>query len=83
MTIFYIFDNSYPDSYIDTAKLIPNALYTCDVYYYFWVIVMTSIKPCSHVLFKSPVLSAAPFDVFRWLEESLWWLLWEVGGGGT
>ena len=29
MTIFHVIDNSYPDSYIETAKLIPNALNTC------------------------------------------------------
>ena len=29
MAIFHVIDNSYPDSYIETAKLIPNALNTC------------------------------------------------------
>ena len=35
MTIFHVIDNFYPDSYIDTEKLIPYALNTCDVYFYF------------------------------------------------
>ena len=33
MTTFYVIDNFYPDSYIDTEKLIPNALDTSDVYF--------------------------------------------------